>query len=308
MGTQVLLTGGSGMVGRNILEHPLAQMWEIVAPGRTELDLRDAGAVEQYLRKLKPAAIIHAAGRVGGIQANIAYPVEFLVENVDIGRNVILGARAAGVRKLLNLASSCIYPRDRTSPLREDEILSGRLEPTNEGYAIAKLYALKLCQYIQRDNLKFIYKTLIPCNLYGRHDKFSPEHSHLAPAIIHKVHQAKRQGLDTVEIWGDGQARREFMYAGDLADAVLRALSDIETLPDLMNVGVGSDHSISEYYKAVADVIGWTGTFVYDLQKPVGMARKLIDIGRQQQWGWLPSTSLSQGLQMTYSFYLGLHE
>jgi len=301
---RILLTGGSGMVGRNILEHPMVCQFEVIAPGSDELNLSDFVATRRFMADVKPDAVIHSAGRVGGIQANIANPVDFLVTNVDLGRNVILAAREAGVNKLLNLGSSCMYPRNATNPLGEDLILKGELEPTNEGYAIAKVFATRLCQYISRENSSLHYKTLIPCNLYGRHDKFSPAHSHLIPAIIHKVHQAKQQGHAAVDIWGDGTARREFMYAGDLADAVLRGIADFEQVPELMNVGLGHDFSINEYYAVAAEVIGWHGEFVHDSTKPVGMKQKLVDIDRQRNWGWMPTISLREGIYQAYQYYL----
>lgn len=301
---RVFLTGGGGMVGRNILEHPLAGNWDFVAPGSRELNLADFEATRRFVADVRPDAVIHCAGLVGGIQANIAHPVDFLVVNVDLGRNVIMAAREAGVTRLLNLASSCMYPREAQNPLGEELILRGELEPTNEGYAIAKIFATRLCEYITRETPVNQYKTLIPCNLYGRHDKFDPKHSHLIPAIIHKVHQAKAGGLPSVEIWGDGTARREFMYAGDLADAVLHALSDFDKLPGLLNVGLGHDHSINDYYRAAAEVVGWSGEFVHDTSKPVGMKQKLVDIERQRTWGWRASTLLNQGIEKTYQFYL----
>lgn len=292
------------MVGQNILEHPRAVDWEFAAPTSEQLDLTDFKATRQFMAELRPDAVIHSAGRVGGIQANIAHPVDFLVTNVDLGRNVILAAREAGVSKLLNLASSCMYPRNAPNPLGEELVLKGELEPTNEGYALAKIFATRLCEYINRETPGMHYKTLIPCNLYGRHDKFLPEHSHLIPAIIHKVHQAKVQKLPTVEIWGDGTARREFMYAGDLAGAVLRAMGGFDQLPDLMNIGLGHDYSINEYYAVAAEVIGWQGQFVHDTTKPVGMKQKLVDIGRQRAWGWMPATALHEGIKKSYHYYL----
>lgn len=304
---KVLLTGGGGMVGRNIREHSAAAEWDILAPSRNELDLLDGAAVSAWMRRERPDAVIHAAGLVGGIQANVSRPVDFLVVNVDLGRNVICAAREAGVEKLLNLASSCMYPRLAANPLTEEMILQGELEPTNEGYALAKIYATRLCQYIQREAPEFQYKTLIPCNLYGRHDKFDPARSHLVPAIIQKIRAAKEQGRESIEIWGDGTARREFMYAGDLADAIFRALRNVSGLPDLMNVGVGSDHSIDDYYRIVADVLGWEGVFTHDLTKPAGMARKLMDVSRQRAWGWHPSVSLERGIEMTYNYLTQEH-
>ena len=292
------------MVGRNILEHPTASAWHILAPGSKELDLTDAGSVDAYVAEHKPDLVIHAAGQVGGIQANMAHPVAFLERNMAIGRNIIMAAHKAGVKNFLNLASTCMYPRAAENPLREDMILMGELEPTNEGYALAKIMATRLCQYIRREDASANYKTIIPCNLFGRHDKFDPKHSHLLPAIIHKVHMAKEKGEKTAEIWGDGTARREFMYAGDLADAVMKAAGDIEALPELMNCGLGHDHEINTYYQSVADVIGWDGEFTHDLSRPVGMKQKLCATDRQTEWGWSASTSLVDGIRATYDFYL----
>lgn len=299
------------MVGRNILDHPFAINYDILAPGSTELDLRDTSATQQFINQTKPDIVIHAAGRVGGIQANIFNPVDFLVANTDMGRNVILASYKAGVPYLLNLASSCMYPRNAMNPLSENLILQGELEPTNEGYALAKIFASRLCEYVNRENVKNgqaanRYKTLIPCNLYGRYDKFEPEHSHLIPAIIHKIHHAKVQGLAEVEIWGDGTARREFMYAGDLADAIMKSLKEYDQISDLMNIGLGYDYTINDYYQIAAKVIGWNGKFVHDTTKPVGMKQKLVDITRQSKWGWQPSTPLASGINKAYDFYLEL--
>lgn len=302
--TKILLTGGGGMVGRNVLEHSAIGEFEVLAPRSSELDLRDFNAVQAYLRKHLPDMVIHAAGKVGGIQANMAEPVGFLLENLDMGRNIVWGSHRVGIKRLINLGSSCMYPRNHSEPLSEDMVLTGELEPTNEGYALAKVLTARLCDYIVREDLSYQYKTLIPCNLYGRHDKFDPAHSHLIPAIIHKVHQAKQNQQNTVEIWGDGTARREFMYAGDLADAVIRAIHAFESLPNCMNVGLGHDFTINEYYQAAAEVMDYTGSFVHDLSKPVGMARKLVSVNRQQAWGWSAKSDLRTGVEKTYEFYL----
>jgi GDP-L-fucose synthase len=301
---KVLLTGGRGMVGKNILEHPAASNFDFLAPTSSDLDLRDFAKSQEYFFQHSPDFVIHAAGLVGGIQANMAKPVDFLVENVDLGRNVIMASRGAGVKNLLNLSSSCVYPCNAANPLTENLILQGELEPTNEGYALAKIFAMRLCEYLHKEDSSLRYKTFIPCNLYGLFDKFDPEYSHLIPAIIHKVHLAKMAGDKTVEIWGDGTARREFMYAGDLADAVLCALGNFEPLPDLINIGLGFDYSINEYYETVAKVIGWQGKFVHDLTRPVGMKQKLVSVRRQSGWGWLPTTSLEEGIFKTYDYYL----
>ncbi len=304
MAGKLFLTGGAGMVGRNVQDHAAAANWQIIAPSSSELDLMNSAAVADFIKAEQPDLIVHSAGKVGGIRANMAQPVAFLDRNITIGRNVIMGAYEAGVKQLINLGSTCIYPRAAANPLSEDLLLTGELEPTNEGYAIAKIFALRLCQYIRREDPTFQYKTLIPCNLFGPYDKFDPEVSHLLPAIIQKVHDAKLAGDPTVEIWGDGMARREFMYSADLADAVFRAADDIENIPDLMNIGVGHDHSINDFYATVARVIGWQGSFTHDLSKPTGMARKLSDTSRQTEWGWQPQTSLEDGITKTYQYYL----
>lgn len=304
MAGKLFLTGGAGMVGRNVQDHAAAANWQIIAPSSSALDLMNSAAVADFIKAEQPDLIVHSAGKVGGISANMAQPVAFLDRNITIGRNVIMGAYEAGVKQLINLGSTCIYPRAAANPLSEDLLLTGELEPTNEGYAIAKIFALRLCQYIRRQDPTFQYKTLIPCNLFGPYDKFDPEVSHLLPAIIQKVHDAKLAGDPTVEIWGDGMARREFMYSADLADAVFRAADDIENIPDLMNIGVGHDHSINDFYATVARVIGWQGSFSHDLSKPTGMARKLSDTSRQTAWGWQPQTSLEDGITKTYQYYL----
>lgn len=301
---RILLTGAGGMVGRNLLEHPSLVDFEWLAPRRAELDLTDFAATRAYFARYKPDFAIHAAGTVGGIQANIREPVRFLVENLDMGRNLVLAAQEAGVRRLINLGSSCMFPRNAPNPLSESMVLQGELEPTNEGYALAKIAVARLCEYIGRENPDFAYKTLIPCNLYGRHDKFEPGVSHLVPAIIHKVHEAQQSGRESVEIWGDGTARREFLYAGDLADCIGAAIRRFDELPDLMNVGLGHDYSINDYYQMVAEVIGYGGGFHHDLDRPVGMARKLVDTARAEAWGWRAKTSFAEGVARTYDYYL----
>jgi len=197
-----------------------------------------------------------------------------------------------------------MYPANISEPLTEDMLLTGKLEETNEGYSIAKLATARLCEYVSREDSSFNYKTLIPCNLYGRFDKFKVDYSHLVAAVIHKVHQAKKDDANEVEVWGDGMARREFMYAGDLADALIWSINQFDELPKYMNIGLGVDMTINEYYKEVAKVIGYTGNFAHDETKPVGMIRKLVNTDTQIKLGWQPKTSLEVGLQKTYEFYL----
>lgn len=305
---KILLTGASGMLGSNILAHPHASRYRWLTPRRNELNLADYSTVFDYLQSHKPDFIVHAAGKVGGIQANIREPVEFLVANLDMGRNVLMAAAASGVGRLLNIGSSCMYPRDREGALSEEDILSGPLEPTNEGYALAKITVAKLAEYLSRVNPELCYKTIIPCNLYGPHDKFDPRWSHLIPSIIHKVHEAKQRGERVVEIWGDGSARREFLYVKDAASAIFRGVESVETMPAISNIGLGFDYSVFEYYQAAAKVIGYDGDYKFDTTKPVGMKRKLANVQRAQEWGWTFETSLEDGLASTYEYYLSLIE
>ncbi len=302
---KVFLTGGRGMVGRAIQDHPDAFAHQIVAPGSADLDLTDRPAVMAALAAEKPDIVIHAAGRVGGIQANMADPEAFLVDNMDMGFNVVKAAKTAGVGRMLNLGSSCMYPHDTPNPLREESLGRGQLEPTNEGYGLAKLAVARLCDFVSRSS-EFSYKTLIPCNIYGLYDKFDPQVSHLVPAIIRKVHEAIQTGADSVEIWGDGSARREFMFSGDLSDGVWYAVEHFENLPGCMNFGVGGDHSINDYYATTAEVLGWQGRFTHDLTRPTGMKQKVLSIDKQVAFGWQPKTSLRDGLARTYAHFLEL--
>ena len=304
---KILLTGGSGMVGRNICDYAQGfSQYELLAPTSKELNLLDKTAIDLYINSHKPDVIIHAAGIVGGIQANIENPIKFLHENTLMGQNIILSAYQAEIKQLINLGSSCMYPRNAQNPLLEESILTGELEPTNEGYALAKIVTAKLCEYISRINLDYQYKTLIPCNLYGKYDKFDPIKSHMIPAAIQKIHHAKTEQLTSVEIWGDGLVRREFMYAEDLADAVFFALENLIKLPNMVNVGLGFDYTIDEYYECIAKVVNYQGKFGHDTSKPVGMKQKLVNVDKLQQLGWTHKFSLEEGLEKTYQYYLGL--
>jgi len=301
---KILLTGSRGMVGNNIAKHFHAQNHEILTPTSAELNLLDSESVQSYIDTNKPDMVIHAAGIVGGIQANMAEPVKFLVDNMQMGLNILMSAKTCGVKKFMNLSSSCMYPRDAQNPLSEDLILKGELESTNEGYAIAKVASTRLCEYINREDGSYLYKTVIPCNLYGKYDKFDPEHSHMIPAVIRKINDAKNNNLNSVDIWGDGLARREFMYAVDFADFVYYAIDNFEKMPQNINVGLGYDYTINEYYQKIAATIGYQGEFTHDLSRPTGMQQKLVDDTKLKAFGWQPQTTLEQGIQKTYEYFL----
>ena len=300
---KIFLTGGSGMVGKNILESSKALNHEIFSPSSQELDLLDRNAIYKYLKSISPDIVIHAAGRVGGIQANIANPINFLSQNLDIGTNVISSALSAEIPNLLNLGSSCMYPREAKNPLKESSILKGELEPTNEGYALAKIVSAKFCEYISNEGLGKNYKTIIPCNLYGRYDKYDPIHSHLIPSVIYKLDLAMSEGKNTVDIWGDGKSRREFMYAGDFAEFIFFAIDKFEMMPQNLNVGLGHDFSITEYYDVIGSVVDFNGSFKHDLSKPEGMKQKLVDIQHLTDFGWNYKTELVDGIRNAYNFY-----
>ena len=301
---KILITGANGMVGRNIVEYNNAQKYTLLTPSSKVLNLLDRKSVDVYLEVNVPNIVIHCAGIVGGIQANMANPVKFLVDNTQMGLNIIMASKDAGIKKFINMSSSCMYPREAVNPLGETLILKGELEPTNEGYALAKITSTRLCEYIHREDASFKYKTVIPCNLYGKYDKFDPKHSHMLPAVIKKIHEAKVNHKKTLDIWGDGTARREFMYVEDLADFIYYALENFAQMPQNINVGLGYDYTINEYYETIAKVIGFDGTFIHDLTKPIGMKQKLIDDAQLKVFGWKHQISIEDGIEKTYAYYL----
>ena len=302
----IFLSGGSGMVGRNIIDHKETQNYKILSPKSSELNLLNYNDVENFLVHNKPDLIIHAAGVVGGIEANINNPVKFLVENIQMGVNILIASKVKKVKNFINLSSSCMYPRNSNIPLTEDLILKGELEPTNEGYALAKVSITKLCEFINREDGSLSYKTVIPSNLYGKYDNFDKNSSHMIPGVINKIHEAKKKNLQSVDIWGDGLARREFMYAADFADFIHFAIKNFDKMPQNINVGIGKDYSINEYYKTISDVIGFKGKFKNDLSKPIGIKKKLIDNKRLTEFGWSHKTSLKHGIKQTYKYFLNM--
>jgi nucleoside-diphosphate-sugar epimerase len=300
---KILLTGSNGMAGKNILDHNSAINYNFLTPSSKDLNLLNYQDVKNYITIHQPDFIIHAAGKVGGIQANIKEPVSFLIDNIDMGRNIIMAAKNNNIKNLLNLASSCMYPRNAENPLSESLILKGELEPTNEGYAIAKIMSTRLCEYIVKEDDSKNYKTVIPCNLYGKYDKFDPQNSHMIPAVISKIYQAKLYDSREISIWGDGKSRREFMYTEDLADFIFYAITNFDKMPQNINVGLGHDYSIDDYYSEIATLLGYKGIFSYDLTKPTGMKQKLIDDTKLKEFGWKSKTTLTEGLRKTIDYY-----
>lgn len=298
---RVLLTGSGGLVGRAVMRVVARDGidWQIDAPRRAELDLLDARAVEAWFATHAYDLVIHAAATVGGIKANIAHPTAFLVENTVMNTAVIEGARKAGVNRLLFLGSSCMYPKDLGRTLSESDMLTAPLEPTNEGYALSKILGTRHCEAISSE-YGLAYRTIVPCNLYGPDDHFDAERGHLVASALLKLHRAVQSGAESVTIWGDGLARREFMYADDLAAFIVEWGGRLADLPAMVNVGVGDDHTVNDYYRVAAEVVGYTGAFDHDLSAPVGMMRKLMDVSRVHGLGWRARTPLAVGMRSAY--------
>ncbi|MEM6688922.1 MAG: GDP-L-fucose synthase [Planctomycetota bacterium] len=303
MSGSVYVAGHSGMVGSAVCRRLAEEPCEVITATRSDLDLRQAGEVREFFEAKKPDAVIFAAAKVGGIVANNTFPVEFLVENLQVELAAIQAAFDAGVRRFLFLGSTCIYPRDCPQPIREDYLLTGPLEQTNEAYALAKISGLKLCDYYRRQH-GVLYHSAMPTNLYGPGDNYHPEHSHVLPALIRRFHEAKLDDLPSVEIWGTGTPRREFLYVDDLADALVH-LCKLEDPPNLVNVGTGTDVTILELAQMVAEVVGYRGKVTTDPSRPDGTPVKRTDVTRLHETGWKHRTSLTEGLQRTYETFLG---
>jgi GDP-L-fucose synthase len=299
----VLVAGHRGLVGSAVVRN-LGRKGdvEIITRARKELDLRNHDAVDRFLRDTKPEAVIVAAAKVGGIQANSRYPVEFLLENLEIQNNLIAASFAAGVQKLLFLGSSCIYPKLAPQPITEDAILTGPLERTNESYALAKIAGIKLCQaYARQYGANFI--SAMPTNLYGPNDDFDLESSHVLAALLRKAHEAKVAGHRSLAVWGTGAPRREFLHSDDLADALVFLLENYDA-PDVINVGCGQDVAVRELAEMICDVVGFSGDLEFDQSKPDGVPRKLLDVSKLSELGWKPRIALREGIKLTYDWFL----
>lgn len=297
------VAGHRGMVGSAVLRRlQSAGFQNILTRTRRELDLMDRTAVRGFFEAERPDYVVDAAARVGGIAANFEKPVEFLIENLTIQNNVIQAAADFGVSKLLFLGSSCIYPKLAPQPLTEDALLTGPLEPTNDAYAIAKIAGIKLCQAYAREYGKNFISGM-PTNLYGPNDNFDLHTSHVLPALIRKVHEAKQGGAKEVSVWGSGTPRREFLHVDDLADACFFLLENYDS-PEIINIGCGEDVSIKELAETVCEVLGFEGSLVFDVSKPDGTPRKLMHVGRLFGLGWKPRIGLKEGIRDAYTWFL----
>jgi len=299
---KIFVAGHRGLVGGAIVRSlGRAGYTNLLTAPRAALDLRDRAAVQAFFDAERPAYVFVAAAKVGGILANSQYPADFIRDNLEIQTNVIDSAWRSGVTKLAFLGSSCIYPRLAPQPIREDSLLTGPLEATNEWYAIAKIAGIKMCQ-AYRQQYGFNAISLMPTNLYGPGDNFDLNSSHVLPALIRKFHEARRSGAPEVVIWGTGTPRREFLYVDDLADACVHLMQGYDE-PEIVNVGVGEDVSILEVAQLVREIVGYEGAITHDLSKPDGTPRKLLDVAKLSALGWRAQTSLRDGIAKTYRWF-----
>ncbi len=300
---KIFVAGHRGLVGSALVRRLEADGFtSILKRDRSQLDLVDAGAVSDFFANEKPATVIFAAAKVGGIKANKDSPVEFLLDNLRIQNNVIAAAHENGIRKLLFLGSSCIYPKDAPQPIPESALLSGPLEPTNEAYAIAKIAGVKLCQaYAREYGANFI--SAMPTNLYGPNDNFDLKTSHVLAALLRKAHEARTAGSRELVVWGSGKPRREFLHVDDLASACVFLLEKYDS-PEIINVGCGEDISVRELAELICDVVGFSGELAWDSAKPDGTPRKLLDVAKLRGLGWRATIPLRDGIERTYDWFL----
>jgi GDP-L-fucose synthase len=301
-GKRVWVAGHRGMVGRAVVRRLASENCEVLTVDRKTLDLKDSGRTYDWVQSAKPDVVVLAAAKVGGILANDTYPAEFLFDNLMIEANIIEGARRAGAARLIFLGSSCIYPKFAKQPITEDELLTGPLEPTNEWYAIAKIAGIKLVQSYRRQ-YGSDYISAMPCNLFGSHDNFDLQTSHVIPALIRKAHEAKTTGARELVVWGSGTPRREFLHVDDCADATVHLLKHYSGETHI-NVGRGDDVTIAELAQLVCNAVGFKGALTFDKAKPDGTPRKLLDCTRLSKSGWTPRISLEAGLKGAYAWYL----
>jgi GDP-L-fucose synthase len=303
---KIFIAGHSGLVGSAILRRLKKDGYiSIITCDHKSVDLRKQRDTEQFIQKHQPDYIFLAAAKVGGILANNSYPAEFIYDNLMISSNVIHAAYKYKTKKLLNLGSSCIYPKHAPQPLKEEYLLSNYLEPTNEAYAIAKIAAIKLCQYYN-EQYKTNFISVMPTNLYGPDDNYNLQTSHVLPALIRKFHEAKQNKSPTATLWGTGQVYREFLYVDDLADAVVFLMQhfDYKDIGPLINIGTGIDIKIHDLALLIKKIVGYKGSINYDSAKPDGTPRKLLDVTKIKKLGWAPKINLEEGLQKTYSAFV----
>ncbi len=304
--TKILVLGGTGLVGSSLVRLFNKEKFKnVISPNRKELDLFNGQDVIDFFTKHKPQVVINAAAKVGGINANNTYRADFILQNLNIQNNIFNASLKVNVPKFLFFGSSCIYPKYAEQPIKEESLLTGSLETTNEPYAVAKIAGLKVAENIKRQfGLNFF--SVLPTNLYGVNDNFHPENSHVIPGIVHRMHKVIKSGKDTFEIWGSGTVKREFLYVDDLADACLFLLLQ-KDVPQFINIGTGQDITITELTHKIANRMGFKGKFVFNTSYPDGTPRKLLDVSKIHNMGWKHKISLDEGLDKTIRYFQGLN-
>ena len=299
---RILLTGAQGMLGKHLKNHIDFNKYEWLLPAKNELDLLNFDNVNKYLKETKPNFIIHAAAHTGGILANSKNNDEFLFVNFNIGRNIISAAIENKITNFVNVNCSCLYPQDTKIPFKESSNLSENFEQTSYGYSLAKYKTLQLTKEASTNVYK--YKNFTACNLYGPYDKFDIENSHMISSAIQKIHFAKEKNYEKVEIWGDGKNKREYMYVADFADFIMFALKEFNSIPQNINIGLGYEMTVDEYYEKISKIIGYNGSFTHIKEKPSGIKSKLMDNKLQLSLGWSAETTVEKGIQHTYNYFL----
>ena len=300
----VLVTGASGMLGQHLVPMLEGKGHRVLAPSREDVDLTDADATQAYIQSTTIDAVVHCAAYVAGIASSRASKHHSFDANVSMGMNLIRSCLESGITTLLNVGSATVYPSEAPQPLSESSLGQGAFEGPIEGYALSKYVVYRACAMANEQH-NVSYKTVLPCNLFGPYDNFSLETGHMLPAILHRMHQAKEQNNSPIVIWGDGSAKREFLYAPDLADFICFALDNFESLPEVMNVGSGVEVSVNELHEHMAKVTGYTGELKHDFDKPVGRSRRYLNLQYQQQLGWSPKTPFKEALAITYDYLRG---
>ncbi len=302
---KILIFGSSGFLGKNFLDHPFAENFQILKPDRAEVDLFDINTTKEYLQKNSPDIVINCAGKVGGIVANMNNKIDFMIENFEINRNLIISSLENKIKKFINFGSSCMYPAEVINPLDETQIMNGKFEKTNEAFALSKIMSLKLCEYISNSNDEYFYKTIIPCNMFGKFDHFNDtKRSHMVAAVISKVHHAKENNLSEIIVWGSGNVRREYTDAFNVADFVLRNLNRIKEFPNYFNLGVNKDYTVKEYYEMIMEIYKYQVNLVFDKSKPDGIKQKLMSTSFPININWSQPRDLKYSLNKTIEHYI----
>ena len=302
---KLLIFGSTGFLGKNFLDHPLTNNLDILKPERGEVDLFDVNLIKKYLQKNSPDIVINCAGKVGGIVANMNNEIDFMIDNFEINRNLIISSLENKIKKFINFGSSCMYPADAINPLDESQIMNGKFEKTNEGFALSKIMSLKLCEYISNSYEEYFYKTVIPCNMFGKFDHFdNKKRSHMVAAVISKVHHAKQNKLNEIIVWGSGNVRREYTDAFNVADFILRNLDKIEQFPNYFNLGVNKDYTVKEYYEMIMEIYKYKVNLVFDKSKPDGVKQKLMSTSYPININWKQPRDLKYGLNKTIEHYI----